>query len=195
MPEDLVGKNFNNFLTEEVTFEVGRDQQGKLIYQQSNRAKALAFAKECAETRRNFLLVGRPGSGKSHLAAGAFYTAWEAGLTGYFLTFNRLGDKLKATYNNSAEVSYEAVLEQHRQAQVLVIDDLGTQRPSENDLKIVKDVIDYRIGNPKLWTILTTNLSGPQITDWFGEKLKSRLGKHYFSRFVVEAPDYRNEDW
>jgi DNA replication protein DnaC len=139
--------------------------------------------------------MGRAGSGKSHLAAAAFFTGWEAGLKGRFFTFNQLTDKLKSTYDNPDGPRYAGLLEEYKQLPMLVIDDLGTQRPTEADIKIIYELINYRAGNIRLWTIVTTNLSGPQLAEWFGERVKSRLGKLYFDRLVIVAPDWRAEDW
>lgn len=163
------------------------------------RQAAAAFAAECANRRKSMLLIGRVGAGKSHLAAAAFFAVWDKGLAGTFFTFNGLCDTLRATFSDpTKDNTYDVMMDYYKGLPVLVIDDLGTVKPTEFEIKVATEILNHRAGNSKLFTVVTTNLDRNQLSEWFGERVTSRLGKLYFDRFNFKPgdfEDYRERAW
>lgn len=135
--EEFQQKTFHNFEEE------GRPELIKLAYQ-----KAGAYAKnffDIRSTRKNSLaLLGRPGSGKTHLAmavcnyllkkgVGVHYFPWVEG-------FNEIKDNLD---------TLDTRIRQLQQAEVLFIDDMykGRQKPTDFQAEQSFAIVNYRYLN------------------------------------------------
>ncbi|EKP96034.1 helicase loader [Lacticaseibacillus casei 21/1] len=77
-------------------------------------------------------------------------------------------------------------------ADVVVIDDLGSERGSDFDRQTADDV--FRMREDKS-TIVTTNLHGQDLNKRYGERTMSRMAKHgQGNSFGVKGiPDQRKE--
>jgi DNA replication protein DnaC len=104
------------------------------------------------------LLIGEPGTGKTHLAVAALRgilarTCRE----GLFFDYQNLLDRIRAGYDpasgGSDREAYRAALE----TDVLLLDDLGAHRVTDWVLDTVTSIITYRCNNRKP-LIATTNL-------------------------------------
>ncbi len=103
---------------------------------------AVEAARRYAERPEGWLvLTGAPGCGKTHLAAAIAMHAIEAGRPALFLTVADLLDRLRAAYADDAEVGYDDLLAEVRDAPLLVLDDLdsyaGTPWAREKFFQIV----------------------------------------------------------
>ncbi len=70
------------------------------------------------------VLSGVPGCGKTHLAAAIATRAIERGTPALFFGVADLLDQLRASYGEDAELPYERMLEQLRNAPLVILDDL-----------------------------------------------------------------------
>src|SRR5258708_18524187 len=76
------------------------------------------------------LLVGPNGCGKTHLAAALANACLEAGAVVLFATVPDLLDYLRATFAPTSDATYDQLFALMREAEMLVLDDLGTQQSS-----------------------------------------------------------------
>ncbi|MGH9594766.1 MAG: ATP-binding protein, partial [Bryobacteraceae bacterium] len=110
-----------------------------------------------AGDRPGLLLVGDTGTGKTHLAVAALKALIEKGYEGLFLDYQNLLDRIRAGYDRNAGASdreaYASVLD----AEVLLIDDLGSHRVTEWVEDTVTSIVTHRCNNRKP-LIATTNL-------------------------------------
>ncbi len=110
-----------------------------------------------AGDRPGLLLVGDTGTGKTHLAVAAMKALIEKGHEGLFFDYQNLLDRIRASYDRSAGASdreaYASVLD----AEVLLIDDLGSHRVTEWVEDTVTSIVTHRC-NHKKPLIATTNL-------------------------------------
>jgi DNA replication protein DnaC len=133
------------------------------------------------------LLLGRYGSGKTHLAAAIANHAIEAGTSTLFLTVPDLLDWLRYAYSG-VEMSFEERFEEIREIPLLILDDFGTQNATAWAQEKIYQIINHRYVN-QIPTVVTSNLL---INDFEG-RVRSRLGDPNLVTVVkILAPDYRN---
>ena len=132
------------------------------------------------------LLEGAYGCGKTHLAAAIANAAVHRGVPTLFITVPDLLDSLRFAYGNP-ETTFEARFEEIRNADLLVMDDFGTQNATAWAQEKLFQIINYRYIN-KLPTVITTNL----ILDEIESRIRSRLqDSDYVQHIRIIAPDFR----
>lgn len=172
------------------------------------KAAAIKFAEEFPLADCGLLIMGPCGSGKTHLAVSVLRQLifkWEA--HSLFYDFRELLKKIQNSYNAVSHTSEMQILEPVLDCQVLVLDDLGAERPTE----WVSDTIAYIVNsryNRKLTTLITTNfddraretrvLAGgarlpaeESLEDRIGTRLRSRLYEMCKVISIEGAEDYR----
>lgn len=117
------------------------------------------------------LLVGPNGCGKTHLAAAIANASLEAGAVVLFATVPDLLDHLRAAFAPDSNEVYDQLFARMREAEVLVLDDLGTQQSSPWANEKLFQLLNYRY-NSGFPTVITANPRGLQATD---ERIRSRL--------------------
>lgn len=142
---------------------------------------ALEFAKRIAdefiqEAKNNVILIGKSGTGKSHLSHGI---AKEVSDTKKWVVpyVNMVDFMTRINYDNK-----ESMISRIVNAELVVIDDLG----SEMESKFTKDII-YEIFDKRTRTIVTTNMTGEQLIERYGNRTYSRImkgvDKDHFMKF------------
>jgi len=144
----------------------------------------VADAKAFAEAPEGWLLIHGPsGAGKTHVAAAIANRCIERGQPALFVVVPDLLDHLRAAYSPTSDVGYDALIEQVRNAPVLVLDDLGTQHATPWAQEKLFQILNHRY-NAQLSTVVTTNLSLERID----ERLRTRLSDPALARvYYVEA--------
>lgn len=141
---------------------------------------------------KNILLIGTPGTGKSHLAASITQEMTEKGYVCIFVSIPRLFSLIKSTYNKNAKVSEIEILGWIEQADLVVLDDIGAEYRADDTegwaVSKLFEIIDSRMGKH---TIYTTNYNS--------KELKERIGARNVSRMLentevvrMYGEDYRN---
>jgi DNA replication protein DnaC len=103
------------------------------------------------------LFIGKTGVGKTHLAVGVLVEAIERySVRGRFVELNTFFNQMQSTFGQGASESTQAVLAPLMDAQLLVLDELGTQQPTPWIRDVLYLVINTRYAR-RLPTIFTTN--------------------------------------
>jgi DNA replication protein DnaC len=135
------------------------------------------------------LLEGPYGCGKTHLAAAIANATAARGVPTLFITVPDLLDSLRFAYN-SPETTFEERFEDIRSANLLVMDDFGTQNATSWAQEKLFQIINYRYIN-KLPTVVTTNL----ILDEIESRIRSRLQDEELVRHIrIVTLDYRHPE-
>lgn len=163
--------------------------RGTLIEPARQRMQA-AFAKCVQYAERPSLwlvLTGPSGCGKTHLAAAIANFQIEAGHEAFFTVVPDLLDHLRATYAPNSDVSYDELFESVRNAQLLVLDDLGTQSASSWAQEKLFQILNHRF-NAELPTIITTNQRFSELDDRLRARLEDRTVAHLVPVQEWESP-------
>jgi len=145
---------------------------------------------------KGLLFTGSIGVGKTHLAVGVLQRLIrERGVKGLFCDFRELLKNIQNSYNQQVHTTELELLRPVIEAEVLVVDDLGAQKPNEWVSDTVSLILNTRY-NERLTTIITTNytdqLAGKGFSpDEKGEKpsvheptLGDRIGDRMVSRIA-----------
>ena len=148
----------------------------------------LRVARAFAENPEGWLiLLGEPGTGKTHLAASIANHRRASGQSAYFVVVPDFLDYLRATYGPDSTVSYDKLFEAIRTAPLLVLDDLGAHFSTPWAQEKLYQLLNFRY-NDKLPTVVTTNLSWDQIEP----RLRSRmLDERLGVAIEIKAPPFR----
>jgi DNA replication protein DnaC len=143
---------------------------------------------------RGLLFTGSIGVGKTHLAVGVLRRLiQERGVRGLFCDYRELLKSIQNSYNPQVQTTELELLRPVFAAEVLVLDDLGAQKPNEWVWDTVALILNTRY-NDKLTTIITTNypdqaagggaLSETEraareqtLGDRIGDRMRSRLAE------------------
>jgi DNA replication protein DnaC len=103
------------------------------------------------------LLIGDPGTGKTHLAVAALRALMAKGHDCLFCDYQTLLDRIRASYDRTSGESDREVYRSALETEVLLLDDLGAHRVTEWVEDMVTSIITTRCNNRKA-LIATTNL-------------------------------------
>jgi DNA replication protein DnaC len=162
VPERYRHCDFDNYETDNEIESASREQLGSW-----NRSLAQAklivqrFAQEFSPVREmqnenGLLLMGPCGVGKTHLAVAALKEIVLRGHSGLFYDYRELLKQIQDSYNSESQSTEMSVLEPVLKAEILVLDDIGSSKPSLWALETVGHILNTRY-NEKRVTILTTN--------------------------------------
>lgn len=134
------------------------------------------------------VLVGDYGCGKTHLAAAiATFALAERGMGPIFAVVPDLLDYLRTTFSPDSDVSYDDRFNAFRGADLLVLDDLGTENATPWAREKLFQIINHRY-NERAPLVVTTN-----DLDRIDPRIRSRLCDWQLSRHVfIDADDYRD---
>ena len=134
------------------------------------------------------VLIGRNGCGKTHLAAAIANQHLVQGSLVLFATVPDLLDHLRATFAPTSPVVYDQLFSSMREAELLVLDDLGSEQNSPWASEKLFQLLNYRY-NSRFPTVITTNSMRLQTVD---ERIRSRLMDR---SLVIEVTMDRAQDY
>lgn len=140
---------------------------------------------------RGMFLSGDVGTGKTHLAVAAMRDLQEDhGVPALMMSVPDLLDSMRAEFDGPGDAR-GTMIDQAKTAELLVLDDLGSEKASAWSIERLFVVIDYRYRN-LLPTIYTSNLGLAEIKEVLGSRIASRLIESNEWVFI-EGRDYRKE--
>lgn len=148
----------------------------------------VAFCDTFSEDSKGIRLTGNYGCGKTHLTASIIHRLAEQGIGGVFLVVPELLRAIRKGYSSPNEDA-DKLVRLAEEAPLLVLDDLGAEKPSDWVREQLYVIINRRYEN-MLPTIVTTNCSTQELVDRVGQRTVSRLIE-MTTPYKITAKDYR----
>ena len=163
---DVEGQSFDSFSLDKYSTELKRNGISPYELAEKARDTCFYFARRFGTQRQNLLLMGTPGTGKTHLSAAIARMVSDKGYSVVYDTASHVfaGFEQEKFNRDSEEdrMNNEGVMK----ADLLIIDDLGTEMLTE----FVKAT---------LYTIINTNLNPEDFEKHYSPAIASRLEGEY----------------
>lgn len=178
IPRKFLTKSLENFTPKST-------KQREVLH--STRAFLQTFGKD--DRSKGLLLIGREGTGKTHVAISVLKEVLRRGFTGLYWNVPELFLELRRIIADPGTTSEADVFDEARRVDLLVLDDLGAERQSEYVTDRLYVLINGRYENDTA-TIITTNRTRDELKAQLGPRIVSRIGEMTVD---VEFPegDYR----
>lgn len=137
-------------------------------------SKKFVKSVEDGDCTSGLLFLGGVGSGKTFLAAACANALVERGEDVKFVIVPDFLDEIRETFHSSAEYTEGDLMHGVKNAEILVLDDLGAHNYTDWSIKTLFAILNYRVNYEKP-TIVTTNLERTQIEELLGSRIHSRL--------------------
>jgi DNA replication protein DnaC len=140
------------------------------------RRYAAEFA-QIAETGRCLLLLGKPGTGKTHLSVAiANEIMARSSATAVYRTIGSVLQAIRATYDRTSDQSESQILASLISPSLLVLDEIGVskEKPSDFELTTLFAIINGRYEQIRP-TVIVSNLDAKALPDAIGDRCIDRL--------------------
>jgi DNA replication protein DnaC len=164
IPDRFHDRRISNFATESPEMGFARDA-------------ALEYAKnpdQVLEAGRSMIFCGKPGTGKTHLAA-AIGLAWMS--KGYVVAFTTAMGAIRSvreTWRRDSGRSEAEAIEAFAMPDLLILDEVGQQYGSDGEKVILFDLINARYERSRPMLVMS-NLEVDGVREFLGERAFDRL--------------------
>jgi DNA replication protein DnaC len=174
------------------TFEAGYPGADRSLAAAHMMARNFVSGYPVTTEGKGLLLTGDVGVGKTHLAVGIVQALiFEKGVRALFCDYRELLKRIQESYNPLVATTELQILTPVFEAEVLILDELGAQKPTDWVWDTVALILNTRY-NDKRTTLITTNYPNApaalaraadkptreeSLGDRIGERMRSRLAE------------------
>ncbi|KJZ38967.1 ATP-binding protein [Pseudomonas fluorescens] len=167
IPKRFAGKTFEGYVATTA-------EQHKAL--NTCRRYAAEFP-QIAESGRCLLLLGKPGTGKTHLSVAiANEIMARSSATAVYRTVGSVLQAIRATYDRTSEQSESQILSSLVSPSLLILDEIGVskEKPSDFELTTLFAIINGRYEEQRP-TVIVSNLDAKVLPAAIGERCADRL--------------------
>jgi DNA replication protein DnaC len=140
---------------------------------------------------RGLYLQGKAGRGKSFIASAILCASITAQLRAnipqekiakhlHFVGANELICEIRSSFGSAHHASRDAktdidIIDQYSNYDVLVLDDLGVNKPTEFVIQVFDMIVDFRYKSRGRKTIITSNLTLNELAEKYDDRIASRI--------------------
>ena len=162
-------QSFDNF-----KLDIYDDEDTKKRMERNYNA-ARDFAENFGKTEKNLLLIGKTGTGKTHLSTAIARTVIESGYEVLYDSAQNIvaafeQDRFKSGYG----AGYEPRGDKYLECDLLILDDLGTEFVNQFTVSCLYNLLNTRL-NKGLATVISTNLSPEELSQKYEDRIYSRI--------------------
>lgn len=174
LKNSLMDKKFRESTFENWNFEKGTKKMFDLGKRYTDNFK------ECRQEGLGLLIYGQPGNGKTYLSSCIANELLKQFVPVICVSINGLLSRIQETYNRWGKEAEADVIKGLCNADLLIIDDLGTEKKTDWSESMIYNIIDSRYRS-NLPLIVTTNLNiNPMevngvLTELYGKRTEDRI--------------------
>lgn len=121
----------------------------------------------------NIIMTGKVGTGKTMLGNCAINSLFKTKRV-KIIKLQDMLRKIKASYSQSTSYSEEEAINNYASYDLLILDEVGVSRDTDNDKNLIFDVLDGRYQN-MLPTMIISNMNIEGIKQTLGDRVVDRL--------------------
>ena len=162
-------QSFDNFSLAQ--FEPGSENYEKMKHVLDT---AKEYVENFAKCRGNLLLIGKTGTGKTHISTAIARGVISQGFDVIYDSVQNIisdfeADKFRASYSAEAEKGRK-----YLECDLLIIDDLGTEFSSQFSISCLYNLLNTRQNRGKA-TVISTNLGPKELLSFYDDRIYSRI--------------------
>jgi DNA replication protein DnaC len=167
IPKRFAGKTFTGYIA-------------KAAEQQKALKTCMRYAvefKQISAVGRCLLLLGKPGTGKTHLSVAiANEIMATSSATAVYRTIGSVLQAIRATYDHTSDQSESQILSSLISPSLLILDEIGVskEKPSDFELTTLFSIINGRYEELRP-TVIVSNLDAKALASAIGERCADRL--------------------
>ena len=140
------------------------------------------YARTFSSVSPSIVMMGKTGLGKTHLSLSVAKTVTEAGFGVVYAPAQKLVSNLERERFSGSQS--DAYIRKYTECDLLIIDDLGAEFPSQFASSALGNLINERLYENRP-TIISTNLTGKELAERYSERTASRILGEYRKLYFV----------
>lgn len=162
-------QSFDNF---DINWYCAGDERDRMEF---NFIRTKKFAENFApNSGKNLLLIGKTGTGKTHLSTAIAKTVIEKGFSVLYDSTQNILSAFESDKFRSPRDDSEFKSEKYLEVDLLILDDLGAEFTTQFTVSCLYNLLNTRY-NRGLSTVISTNLSDEELQAKYEDRIFSRL--------------------
>lgn len=150
----------------------------------------LVAAIRAGTTAPNIVMIGKPGTGKSHLCCGMILELYKTHRVSR-IDLPDLIREIRSTWHKDSERSEESVLNYYGSRDLLILEEVGTGSGTDDERARIFQVINRRY-EAMLPTVVVSNLDMESLKKEIGDRVIDRLREGDRALVVFDWPSHRS---